>query len=100
MKPTERRAFLVKATALAAYGASFASSPAASAPLATSAPPDGTGSVPEPSESAGTPLSSQITANTLAEAEKLAGITFTEKERAQIVRTVNSLREQFQARAT
>jgi len=99
MKPTERRAFLVQATALAAYGASFASSTAASAPLARSAPPDSTAAVPTPSESASTPPNSEVTANTLAEAEKLAGITFTEKERAQIVRTVNSLRTQFHERA-
>ena len=90
MKPTERRAFLVHATALAACGASFASSLEAPASQAASAPPDSTGAVPAPS--------SGTTANTLAEAEKLAGITFTEKERAQIVRTVNSLREQFKAR--
>lgn len=90
MRPTERRAFLVHATALAACGASFASSIETTPSQAASAPPDSTGAVPPPS--------SGTTANTLAEAEKLAGITFTEKERAQIVRTVNSLREQFKAR--
>ncbi|MEY4942503.1 MAG: hypothetical protein RL254_684, partial [Planctomycetota bacterium] len=98
MNSTERRVFLVHATALAACGASLAS-PLAAGASAPSTPPDTTPPVPAPPVAALPPLSSEITANTLAEAEKLAGITFTEKERAQLVRTVDSLRTQFHDRA-
>jgi Asp-tRNA(Asn)/Glu-tRNA(Gln) amidotransferase A subunit family amidase len=72
----DRREFLLRATAVAAAGASLAS-----AAGATGAP-------------GGTP----ITDATLAEAEKLAGISFTEAERAQILRTVGELRTQLEAR--
>lgn len=47
-----------------------------------------------PAGPGGTP----ITDATLAEAEKLAGIAFTETERAQILRTVGELRTQLEAR--
>jgi len=72
----DRREFLLRATAVAAAGASLASASGA---------PAGTGGTP-------------ITDATLAEAEKLAGIAFTETERAQILRTVGELRTQLEAR--
>jgi len=72
----DRREFLLRATAVAAAGASLASASGA---------PAGPGGTP-------------ITDATLAEAEKLAGIAFTETERAQILRTVGELRTQLEAR--
>ncbi|MBM4098755.1 MAG: amidase [Planctomycetes bacterium] len=72
----DRREFLLRATAVAAAGASLASASGA---------PAGPGGTP-------------ITDTTLAEAEKLAGIAFTETERAQILRTVGELRTQLEAR--
>ena len=76
MRPGDRRDFLVRATAVAAAGASLAQASAA---------PEGTGGTP-------------ITEATLAEAEKLAGISFTGAERSQILRTVGELRAQLEAR--
>ncbi|MFM7800061.1 MAG: amidase [Planctomycetota bacterium] len=76
MRHGDRREFLLRATAVAAAGASLASASGA---------PAGPGGTP-------------ITDATLAEAEKLAGIAFTETERAQILRTVGELRTQLEAR--
>jgi hypothetical protein len=91
MEHEERRAFLVRAAALAACGASLAAAGSACA--------DGESSPPAAPPSPGAPPSPEgITAGTLEEAEKLAGIRFTAAERTQILRTVGELRAQLSAR--
>ena len=87
----ERRAFLVQAAALAACGASLAAVGSARA--------DGESAPPAAPPSPGTPPAPEgITAGTLEEAEKLAGIRLTAAERTQILRTVADLRAQLSGR--
>jgi Asp-tRNA(Asn)/Glu-tRNA(Gln) amidotransferase A subunit family amidase len=92
MQPEERRVFLMQLATVAAAGASMA---AIGAPEAT-AKATAAGAAP-PNQSKDAPMDA-ITAGTFAEAEKLAGITFTEKEREQLLRTIGELREQLAAR--
>jgi Asp-tRNA(Asn)/Glu-tRNA(Gln) amidotransferase A subunit family amidase len=91
--PASRRSFFVS---LAASGAA-----AATAGLATGVA-RGAGAF-DPAESAAgagpTAIPSQVTDATIAEAEKLAGISFTPAERAQIARSVGDHAELFRARA-
>ena len=77
MARDDRRTFLLRAAAVAAAGGA----------LARSSPASGAAASEE-----------EITASTLAEAEKLAGIRFTDAERAQVVRTIGELRSQLGAR--
>jgi Asp-tRNA(Asn)/Glu-tRNA(Gln) amidotransferase A subunit family amidase len=77
MAPDDRRTFLLRAAAVAAAGTALA----------------------RPSSAAvGNVLEDEVTAATLAEAEKLAGIGFSDAERAQILRTIGELRAQLAAR--
>ena len=77
MATDDRRTFLLRAAAIAAAG------PAIGLPARASAPAADDG---------------EVTAATLAEAEKLAGIRFTDAERTQMLRTIGDLRSQLAAR--
>jgi Asp-tRNA(Asn)/Glu-tRNA(Gln) amidotransferase A subunit family amidase len=96
MDRDERRGFLMRAAAVAAAAGSLAAcrgaergaAGAAEAPATPpAAPPAGGGADAD-----------AITAASIAEAEKLAGIRFTDAERAQLLRTVGELRAQLAAR--
>ncbi|MDZ4829545.1 MAG: amidase [Phycisphaerae bacterium] len=80
--PTSRRDFVLLSTALAASAARSAigDDPPTSTPASASPP------LPAPG-------TNDITTATLAEAERVLGITFTESERGQIVRTIGDHRE-------
>jgi Asp-tRNA(Asn)/Glu-tRNA(Gln) amidotransferase A subunit family amidase len=87
MASNSRRDFLVVAASFASTAAALAAgdSEASSAPAAPAAPAaQAAGSVPEPAE---------ITANTIAEAERLLGASYTESEREQILRTIAEHRD-------
>ena len=92
MDRADRRTFLARAAALASAGASLAGASRAGAMGPGRADGD---AAPVP---AGTSAAGKITAATIAEAERLAGITFTDAERAQLLRTIEGLREQLAAR--
>ena len=77
MNRRDRREFLVRTASVAAAGAALAACPRALG---------------------GAEDASDVTAGTIAEAEKFAGITFSEREREQIVRTAGELRSQIDAR--
>jgi Asp-tRNA(Asn)/Glu-tRNA(Gln) amidotransferase A subunit family amidase len=89
-----RRAFIAKATAFAAFASAAALAPRERAAAASVA--DGTG---DGVAASGGAASAAISADTIAAAERLAGISFTEAERAQMARTVGQQLELFSARA-
>ena len=83
-----RRNFILKTAAIAAIGASAAAVPASGA-LNQDAP-----TTPSPND-----LSSKaITESTVQQAEKLAGITFTSKERKQMLKTIDEQRSMIASR--
>lgn len=81
MDQADRRTFLARAAAIASAGASLAAASRAGA------------------QAGGQAKDAGITAATIAEAERLAGISFTDAERTQLLRTIDGLREQLAARA-
>ena len=91
-----RRDFVVKATAFAAFASTAALAPAASAtaPARASRARAAAGSRADGGAGPAT-----VTSDTIAAAERLAGISFTPAEREQMARTVGQQLELFAARA-
>ena len=81
----------MRAAAVAAAAGSLAGCRSAEPSSPASASPQPSGGTPGPADT--------IAAATIAEAEKLAGIRFTDAERTQLLRTIGELRAQLAARA-
>jgi len=89
-----RRVFIARATAFAAFASAAALAPRER--VAADPVVDGTG---DGVAASGGAASAAISADMIAAAERLAGISFTAAERAQMARTVGQQLESFSARA-
>ncbi len=93
MTADSRRDFIVLATSFAAAAAGLAQGVGPALPQSPSPSPSPT---PSPTPTPAAPPAGkidEITAHTLEEAERLLGISFTDAERAQILRTIGEHRE-------
>ena len=94
-EPASRRLFIAKAAAFAAFAPAAALSTGTSAAQPSSR---GAGAA-APADGGGSGAAAALTADTIASAERLAGISFTPAERAQMLRTIGQQLELFAARA-